>query len=107
MAYSYAKHAQYGHVMQRQKLGSLKKRHFHSYKHGQTASIGRAKMACKNRDQERGNEASDIRKIQTAKFPSTTLKKDQKNTHLQFMAASKSVYKHDRNAMQNEAKKWL
>ena len=32
------------------------KRHFHSYKQGQTASIGRAKMACKNRGQKRGNE---------------------------------------------------
>ena len=66
-----------------------------------------AKMACKNRGQKRGNEASDIRKTQTEKFPSTTLNMDQKYEHLQYMAASKSVYKHDRNAMQNEAQKWL
>ena len=83
------------------------KMHFHSYKHGQTASIGMAKMACKNRGQERGNEVSDIRKIQTEKFPSTTQKRDQKYEYLQYMAASKSVYKHDRNVMQNKAQQWL
>ena len=66
-----------------------------------------AKMACKNRGQEMGNEASDIRKIQTEKFPSTTLNGDQKYEYLQYMAASKSVYKHSKNAMQNEAQKWL
>ena len=81
--------------------------HFHSYKHGQTASIGKGNIACKNRGQKRGNEASGIRKTQTEKFPSTTLKRDQKYAHLQFMAAPKSVYKHARNAMQNEAQKWL
>ena len=64
-------------------------------------------MACKNRGQKRGNEASDIRKIQTEKFPSTTLKRDQKYEYLQYMEASKSVYKHDRNVMQNEAQKLL
>ena len=81
--------------------------HFHSYKHGQTASIGRGKIACKNRGQKRGNEASGISKIQTEKFPSTTLKGDPKYVYLQYMAASKSVYKHDRNVMQNKAQKWL
>ena len=66
-----------------------------------------AKMACKNRGQERGKEASDISKIRTEKLPSTTLKRDQKHEYLQYMAASKSVYKHDRNVMQNKAQKWL
>ena len=50
-----------------------------------------AKMACKNKGQKRGNEASDISKTQTEKFPSTTLKMDQKYEHLQYMEASKSV----------------
>ena len=81
--------------------------HFHSYKQGQTASIGMVKMACKNRGQKRGNEASCIRKTQTENFPSTTLKRDQKYEYLQFMAASKSVYKHAKNVMQNKAQKWL
>ena len=81
--------------------------HFHSYKHGLTASVGMAKMACKNRGQKRGNEASDISKTQTEKFPSTTLKRDQKYEYLQYMADLKSVYKYDRNAMQNKAQKWL
>ena len=53
-----------------------------------------AKMACKNRGQERGNEASDISNTQTEKFPSTTLKRDQKYECLQHMVASKSVYKY-------------
>ena len=66
-----------------------------------------AKMACKNRGQERGNEASDISKTQTEKLPSTTLKRYQKYEYLQYMEASKSVYKHDRNVMQNKAQKWL
>ena len=91
MAYSYAKHAQYGHAMQRQKLESPKKMHFHSYKQGQTASIGMAKMACKNRGQKRGNEASDISKTQTGKFPSTTLKRDQKYEYLQYMESFESI----------------
>ena len=73
--------------------------HFHSYKHGQTASIGMAKIACKNRGQKRGNEASDIRKTQTEKFPSTTLKMDQKYEHLQYMAVSKSVYKYAKSVI--------
>ena len=64
-----------------------------------------AKIACKNRGQERGNEASDISKPQTEKFPSTTLKRDQKYEYLQYMAASKSVYKHDRKVMQKKAQK--
>ena len=79
--------------------------HFHSYKHGQTASIGRGKIACKNRGQKGGNEASDISKTQTEKFHSTTLKRDQKYAPLQYMADLKSVYKHDRNVMQNKAQK--
>ena len=66
-----------------------------------------AKIACKNRGQKRGNEASDISKTQTEKFPSTTLKRDQKYEYLQYMAASKSVYKHAKNVMQNEAQKVL
>ena len=80
---------------------------FHSYKHGQTASIGMAKIACKNRGQKRGYEARDTRKTQTEKYPSTTLKRDQKYEYLQYMEASKSAYKHAKNAMQNEAQKWL
>ena len=77
------------------------KMHFHSYKHSQTASIGMEKIACKNRGQKRGNEASGITKAQTEKFPSTTLKRDQKYEHLQYMEDPKSVYKHGRNVMQN------
>ena len=60
-----------------------------------------AKMACKNRGQERGNEASDIRKTQTEKFPSTTLKRDQKYEYFQNCKMAKTVYKHGRNMMQN------
>ena len=82
-------------------------KHFSSLYHGQTASIGIAKIACKNRGQKKGNEASDISKSQTEKYPSTTLKRDQKYEYLQYMAELKSVYKHDRNAMQNKAQKWL
>ena len=66
-----------------------------------------AKMVRKNRGQKRGNEASDISKIQTEIFPSTTLKRDQKYEYLQCMAAPKSVYKHDINVMENKAQKWL
>ena len=66
-----------------------------------------AKMACKNRCQERGNEASDISKIQTEKFPSTTSKRDQKYEYLQYMEASKSEYKHAKKEMQNKAQKVL
>ena len=51
---------------------------FFSHKKGQTASIDKATMACKNRGQKRGIEASGIYKIQTAKYPSTTLNRDQK-----------------------------
>ena len=54
------------------------KMNFHSYKHGLTASISKGKIACKNRGQKSGNEASGISKTQTEKFPSTTLKRDQK-----------------------------
>lgn len=81
--------------------------HFHSYKHGQTASIGRGKIACKDRGQKRGNEASGIRKTQTEKFPSTTLKMDQKYEHLQYMADLKSIYKYAKNVMQDKAQKVL
>ena len=56
---------------------------------------------------KRINEASDIRKIQTEKFPSTTLKRDQKYEYLQYMESFESIYKHAKNAMQNKAKKWL
>ena len=63
--------------------------------------------ACKNRGQKRGNEASDISKTQTEKFPSTTLKRDQKYEHLQNCNIAKTEYKYDRNVMQNEAQKWL
>ena len=66
-----------------------------------------AKMACKNRGQKRGNEASDISKAQTENFPSTKQKRDQKYEYLQYMEASKSVYKHDKNVMQNKAQQWL
>ena len=66
-----------------------------------------AKMACKNRGQERGNEASDIRKIQTEKFPSTTLKRDQKYECLQYMANLKSIYKHAKKRHKIEAQKVL
>ena len=66
-----------------------------------------AKMACKNKGQKRGNEASDIMKTQTEKYPSTTLKRDQKYEHLQYMEASKSVYKHAKNVMQKGAQKRL
>ena len=58
-----------------------------------------AKMACKNRGQKRGNEASDKRKTQTEKIPSTTLKRDQKYGYLQYMEASKSVYKYAKYVM--------
>ena len=81
--------------------------HFHSYKHGQTASIGMAKMACKNRGQKRGNEASDISKIQTEKFPSTTLKRDQKYEYLKYMASLKSIYKHAKKRHKIGAQKVL
>ena len=64
-----------------------------------------AKMACKNRGQERGNEASDIRKSQTENFPSTTLKRDQKYDYLQFMETPKTIYKYAQNAMQNNGTK--
>ena len=72
--------------------------HFHSFKHGQTASIDRVKMACKNRGQKRGNEASDISKIQNEKYPTTTMKRDQKYESLQYMAGLKSIYKHAKKA---------
>ena len=79
--------------------------HFHSYEHGLTAYIGRGKIACKNTVFSRRNEASYINKTQTGKFPSTTLKMDQKYEHLQYMAASKSVYKYVKNMMKNKAQK--
>ena len=75
--------------------------HFHSYKHGQTASIGKGKMVCKNRGQKRGNEASGISKTQTEKFPSTTLNRDQKYECLQYMESLKSIYKHAKKKAQD------
>ena len=51
-------------------------------------------MACKNRGQKGGNEASDISKTQNEKFPSTTLKRDQKYEYLQYMESCESIYKH-------------
>ena len=66
-----------------------------------------AKIACKNRGQKSGNETSDISKTQTEKFPSKTLNMDQKYEHLQYMAASKSVYKYAKNVMQDKAQKVL
>ena len=66
-----------------------------------------AKISCKNRGQKRSNEASGIRKTQTEKFPSTTLNMDQKYEHLQYMTASKSIYKHAKNMMQNKAQNVL
>ena len=58
-------------------------------------------MACKNRGQERGNEASEISKIQTEKFPSTTLERNQKYECLQYMANLKSIYKHAKKKAQD------
>ena len=66
-----------------------------------------AKLLCKKMGQKVAKEASGICKAQTEKCPSTTFKRDQKYAHSQFMPAPKSVYKHARNAMQNEAQKWL
>ena len=64
-------------------------------------------MACKNRGQERGNEASDISKIQTEKLPSTTLKRDQTYECLQYMASLESIYKHAKKKDKIEAQKVL
>ena len=50
-----------------------------------------AKLLCKKMGQKVAKEASGICKAQTEKFPSTTLKRDQKYAHLQFMAPPKSV----------------
>ena len=66
-----------------------------------------AKMECKNSGQERGNEASDIRKIQNEKFPSTTLKRDQKYECLQYMTSLKSIYKYAKKRHKIEAQKVL
>ena len=66
-----------------------------------------AKLLCKKKGQKVAKEASGICKAQNEKCPSTTLNRDKKYAHLHFMAAPKSVYKHARNAMQNEAQKWL
>ena len=72
---------------------------FRSYLQGQTAGLGKGKIACKNRGQKRCNEASGKIKTQTEKFPSTPLKMDQKYEHLQYMADLKSVHKHAKNVM--------
>ena len=66
-----------------------------------------AKLAYKNRDQKRVNEASDISTTQTEKFPSTTFKRNQKYEYLQNCIMAKTVYKHGRNVMQNEAQNVL
>ena len=66
-----------------------------------------AALLCKKKGQKVAKEASGICKAQTEKFPSTTLKRDQKYEYLQYMAASKSVYKHAKNMMQNKAQKVL
>ena len=57
--------------------------------------------------QKVAKEASGICKAQTKKFPSTTLKRDKKYDYLQNCKNHKTVYKHARNAMQNEAQKRL
>ena len=66
-----------------------------------------AALPCKKKGQKVAKEASGICKAQTEKFPSTTLKRDQKYDYLQNCKNSKTVYKHARNAMQNEAQKRL
>ena len=66
-----------------------------------------AKLLCKKKGQKVAKEASGICKAQTEKFPSTTLKRDQKYAYLQNCKNPKTVYKHARNAMQNEAQKRL
>ena len=66
-----------------------------------------AKLLCKKKGQKVAKEASGICKAQTEKIPSTTLKRDQKYDNLQNCKNSKTVYKHVRNAMQNEAQKRL
>ena len=50
-----------------------------------------AKIACKKRGQKRSNEASDLRKTQTEKIPSTTLKSDQKKAYFQNCKMAKTV----------------
>ena len=66
-------------------------------------NIDMAKLLCKKRGQKVAKQASGIFTAQTEKFPSTTLKRDQKYAPLQYMADLKSVYKHDRNVMLNKA----
>ena len=58
-------------------------------------------------DQNVAKEASGICNAQIEKFPSTTLKRDQKKRYFQNYKNPKTVYKHARNAMQNEAQKRL
>ena len=66
-----------------------------------------AKLLCKKMGQKVAKEASGICKAQNEKFPSTKLKRDHKYAHLQHCKNPKTVYKHARNAMQNEALRWL
>ena len=70
-------------------------------------NTGMAALPCKKKGQKVAKEASGICKAQTEKFPSTTLKRDQKYDYLKNCKMAKTVYKHARNAMQNEAQKWL
>ena len=70
-------------------------------------SIDKAKFSCKKIDQKVAKEASGICNAQTEKYPSTTMIRDQKYACLQKMEAPKSVYKHAKNAMQNETQKGL
>ena len=70
-------------------------------------NTGMAALPCKKKGQKVAKEASGICKAHTEKFPSTTLKRDQKYDNLQNCKNSKTVYKHVRNAMQNEAQKRL
>ena len=66
-----------------------------------------ARLLCKKKGQQVAKEASGICTAQTEKFPSTTFKRDQKYAYLQNSKMTKTVYKHARNAMQNEAQKRL
>ena len=66
-----------------------------------------AKLLCKKMGQKVAKEASGICTAHTENFPSTTLKRAQKYAHLQNCKNSKTIYKHARNAMQNEAQKRL
>ena len=53
-----------------------------------------AKLSCKKMSQKVAKEASGICKAQTEKFPSTTLKRDQKYTCLQNCKNPKNKYRY-------------